>query len=534
MVEGTHLHDELAKNPARVTVQTAFGPVVGGRATNGSVVFLEIPFALPPGRFEDPVPLPRGHRYERKEYIRETVYAVQPMNDGVAQGSRFKDKVGYGKPSENPLLLNIVIPPTFPKQRNFPVKVYVHGGFLQFGSPHSVGSQAQHIAAERSEIWVNIGYRLSVFGFLASKTPSLTGNYGFKDQWLALEWISANIEAFGGNPQDIQLTGLSAGAHSVHQLLHHASLLPKGRKAPFQTVVMQSNAMLTDSKSQSELQPQFNALCIALDLNPDSPDILTTLRDPARVSWESIIKVIETDTLGPFGTFRGCLSEDWISTNPGPMEWQKSGGLAHGLKARGVRAVVIGDLTEEWYLYSIAHPIRGPQDVLPNLERYFPTDVAKQMIEIFPKLPPSADAKAAAKLYGDIVSFGQVHLPVRMFARDMEINGLPVLRYEIRWTPERYRPLGYVTHGCDRILWALRIPSLEPSQVEVARSWLTKVAEEFEAMSSGKTCYNSQRLLTLKEDTTIEWTDDTKWDKLMKLHDILFRKQNLKPVRSNL
>jgi len=43
-----------------------------------------------------------------------------------------------------------------------------------------------------------MGYRLSAFGFLASETPSLTGNYGFKDQWLALEWISANIEAFGG------------------------------------------------------------------------------------------------------------------------------------------------------------------------------------------------------------------------------------------------------------------------------------------------------------------------------------------------
>ena len=198
----------------------------------------------------------------------------------------------------------------------------------------------------------------------------------------------------------------------------------------------------TDSKTQAELQTQFNALCRALHLNPESPDIMTTLRDPARVSWESITKVIETDGLGPYGTFRGCLSEDWISTNPGPMEWQKSGGLARGLKARGVRAVVIGDLTEEWFLYSIAHPIRGPQDVLPNLERYFPTDVAKQMIEIFPKLPPSADTEAAAKLYGDIMSCGQVHLPVRMFARDMEMNGFPVIRYEIRWTPEQYRPLG--------------------------------------------------------------------------------------------
>jgi len=32
----------------------------------------ELPFALPPGRFEDPVPLPQDYRYELKEYIRET------------------------------------------------------------------------------------------------------------------------------------------------------------------------------------------------------------------------------------------------------------------------------------------------------------------------------------------------------------------------------------------------------------------------------------------------------------------------------
>lgn len=91
-----------------------------------------------------------------------------------------------------------------------------------------------------------------------------------------------------------------------------------------------------------------------------------------------------------------------------------------------------------------------------------------------------------------------------------------------------------MTHGCDRLLWALRIPSLEISQVEVARLWLMKVAKEVEAMSSGKTRYNPRRILTLKEDMTIEWSDDTKWDELTKLHDTLFRKQNLKPVRSSL
>jgi carboxylesterase type B len=94
-------------------------------------------------------------------------------------------------------------------------------------------SQAQYVAAERSEVWVNIGYRLSVFGFLACDKPRIEGNFGFKDQWMALEWIRDNIEAFGGmmdgladvrsshsaissfnttgDPQNIQVTGLSAG-----------------------------------------------------------------------------------------------------------------------------------------------------------------------------------------------------------------------------------------------------------------------------------------------------------------------------------
>ena len=54
------------------------------------------------------------------------------------------------------------------------------------------------MAAERSEVWVNVGYRLSVFGFLACDKPRIEGNFGFKDQWMAFEWIRGNIEAFGG------------------------------------------------------------------------------------------------------------------------------------------------------------------------------------------------------------------------------------------------------------------------------------------------------------------------------------------------
>ena len=69
---------------------------------------------------------------------------------------------------------------------------------MQFGSPHGLSAQTPYVAVERSEVWVNIGYRLSVFGFLASDLPKVDGNFGFKDQWLALLWIRDNIAKFGG------------------------------------------------------------------------------------------------------------------------------------------------------------------------------------------------------------------------------------------------------------------------------------------------------------------------------------------------
>ena len=156
----------------------------------------------------------------------------------------------------------------------------------------------------------------------------------------------------------------------------------------------------TDPKTPSELQPQFDALCRALNLDPSAPNIL---KDLVNVPWESITKVIDTEVLGPYGTFRGCLADDWVSVKPGPMAWQRSGELGRGLLAHGVKCVVIGDLTEEWYLYSIAHPIEGPQDILPNLERYFPTDVARNLIKEF--RPPLADPEDAEKLFGEILSW---------------------------------------------------------------------------------------------------------------------------------
>lgn len=54
----------------------------------------------------------------------------------------------------------------------------------------------------------------------------ISGNFGLKDQALALQWIKQNIAAFGGDPNKTTLMGESAGAASIN--LHMFSPLSKG------------------------------------------------------------------------------------------------------------------------------------------------------------------------------------------------------------------------------------------------------------------------------------------------------------------
>lgn len=63
-------------------------------------------------------------------------------------------------------------------------------------------------------------YRLNVFGFLysselqhdaASVDETTTGNHGFWDQRLALEWTRDNIHLFGGDTKRLTIAGYSAG-----------------------------------------------------------------------------------------------------------------------------------------------------------------------------------------------------------------------------------------------------------------------------------------------------------------------------------
>lgn len=124
--------------------------------------------------------------------------------------------------SEDCLYLNIFAPADMPEEP-VPVLFYIHGGSLMTGKSSYTEYRGESLA-EKGIIVVNIGYRLGVFGYLASEeltaeSPNnTTGNYGLLDQIAALSWVRDNISAFGGDPDQITIAGESAGASCVNAL----------------------------------------------------------------------------------------------------------------------------------------------------------------------------------------------------------------------------------------------------------------------------------------------------------------------------
>ena len=102
-----------------------------------------------------------------------------------------------------------------------PVMVWVHGGGFQFGAAANPSTDGSRLAA-LGVVVVSFNYRVGVLGFLAHPDldhEGLSGDFGLQDQLAALRSVKANIEQFGGDPNNITVFGESAGAHAIGLLL---------------------------------------------------------------------------------------------------------------------------------------------------------------------------------------------------------------------------------------------------------------------------------------------------------------------------
>ncbi|CAE6933244.1 carboxylesterase family protein [Burkholderia sp. R-69980] len=93
--------------------------------------------------------------------------------------------------------------------QGLPVLVFVHGGgFSSGGGTRWYNGSA--LARNGNMVVVTVNYRLGIWGNLSA--PDAPSNNAVRDVLAALRWIAANIKAFGGDADNVTLSGQSAGA----------------------------------------------------------------------------------------------------------------------------------------------------------------------------------------------------------------------------------------------------------------------------------------------------------------------------------
>lgn len=164
-----------------------------------------------------------------------TLLLVAPSIVPAAEIVRAVDIPYASRPGVEPKLLSLDI--HAPKgAKNLPVVVYVHGGYWKAGDKGQVGRLPEFFG-NAGYVLVSVNYRLSP----AAKHPEPV-----QDLARAVGWVHDNVAKHGGDPEQIYLTGHSAGAQLVALLGTDAKRLEEAGKSlkVLQAVVAFDSAVL--------------------------------------------------------------------------------------------------------------------------------------------------------------------------------------------------------------------------------------------------------------------------------------------------
>ncbi|MBD5560394.1 MAG: carboxylesterase/lipase family protein [Clostridia bacterium] len=224
---------------AQTVAKAPYGSIRGD-VRDGIARYLGIPYAAPPTGER------RFRPAEGREPLSGTFDAGRYGPASPQHGKGWSDEAGC-------LTLNIWAPEN---ARRLPVFFFIHGGSFVYGSGSQSLYEGSHLAREGNMIVVTFNYRLGALGCLdfSDLDSRFASNCAFTDMAAALQWVYENIEAFGGDPEQITVAGQSAGAIS-------ASAFPVNRKLNHMVskVIMMSGTptYLRSRKENREISQRF-------------------------------------------------------------------------------------------------------------------------------------------------------------------------------------------------------------------------------------------------------------------------------------
>jgi para-nitrobenzyl esterase len=247
-----------------------------------------------------------------------------------------------GTQNEACLFLNVYTPAADSAHR--PVMVWIHGGGFTGGSGSQALYEGASLTCRGDIVLVTINYRLGVLGYLdlndyAEALEGVASNLGQRDQIAALQWVRDNIEAFGGNPNQVTIFGESAGGMAVSTLI----AMPQA-KGLFQRVIAQSGA------TQAVLDRQAAARILETVLGEldIAPEKIEKLR---KVSTKDLLQAqLRTSQRLARDVFL-CYAPviDGDSLPEAPLDFIRAGG------AKDI-PLIVGANLDEWKLFSAMNP----------------------------------------------------------------------------------------------------------------------------------------------------------------------------------
>jgi para-nitrobenzyl esterase len=235
--------------PFDTLVETKYGKL-NGYVKGDAVVWKGVPYAKPPvdalrwKAAEDPEPW---------DGIRDATSAAKKCTQLLTTKEWIRTGVVDPNSCEDCLYVDIYRPQ---HQRKVPVYVWIHGGSNNFGSARDYDGSV--IAARSDVVVVVVQYRLGPIGWFyhpaiqsgGADALSDSGNFGTTDHAQVLRWIRENIGAFGGDSRNVTITGESAGAHNVMNMvvsplangLFHRAMSQSGGMIPVTAAAARASA----------------------------------------------------------------------------------------------------------------------------------------------------------------------------------------------------------------------------------------------------------------------------------------------------
>ena len=213
--------------PEYVEVKTAYGRLRGSKAGN-LTTFKGIPYAgsvSGANRFKAAPPL------KSWTGVRDAVALGPPA---IQPGQRRNEP----PQSEDCLFLNVWTPAADGRKR--PVMFYSHGGGFVTGSGGAGYQDGGNLARTWDVVVVATNHRLGLMGYLylgdlGGEEYATSGNQGLLDICDGLKWVHGNIEAFGGDPDNVMIFGESGGGAKTSCLYAMPAAAPFFNKASIES-----------------------------------------------------------------------------------------------------------------------------------------------------------------------------------------------------------------------------------------------------------------------------------------------------------